>query len=1090
MRGQVTVRLAGLPAVHLDGTAVALGSKARRLLVLLALRRPEVVTADRMAEALWDDGRFPRRPADNVASLVSRLRRALGRQVIDGSRHGYRLGSPPAVRVDLDEAIDLVREAGHRLTDQPAQAAAGAARALELLGAGGLLVGEPEAVWVASARAEGDRLLREARHLLAQASLSTGELAVAQRSAELAIDADRFDEVAHRLLMTAHRAAGEQQRALAVYERLRTDLATELGVDPAPQTRQTHLAVLRERDHAPEPPPARTVPEPAGPAGRDAELRQLARAWSQACAGEPTVLLLAGEGGIGRTRLAAEVAATAEATGGLVLRSRCYAGERSLAMQPFVDALAGPLAALPAERLRDLAGSRAAALAGLMPQLEGALGRPGADRGGPELELRRAHEAVTQILRGLAADRPALLVLDDLHNTGMATVELLHYVARHVTGSRLLVVATVRTEEGSAALDVLAQVTTRLDLGPLDAAAVARLAAEAGHGDRAADIAQRTRGHTLFVVETLRGLDAGDPAPSASLQSVVLGRLRRRPGDRGGPAGRRGAGCSGGPGHGGCPARRPAPAGGAVLRAGHLRPTARPGRAQLRVRQRPGAGGAVRHPTPTPTPIRSAYHARAADLLGDTPEAVATHAAACEDWPRAARAFLCAADAALGRFATTDAEELAGRAVDAAERGAEPAALARAHLTRGRARQARARFAGAVADQRSALDAARRAGERDLELAALRDLGGQASLAGDHASIAECTGWLHEGLRIAEASGDRRMQASLLAWLGVVSSNRLRFADAVSYSERAVAAGRAADDEDALVVGLDGMKNAHAYLGEHGPLRRVLGELEPLLRRRGDPELLQWTVFESAFPAIGAGDWADAVARIEESVRINRRAGPTGHDAGFVAHLGWLARLQGRYDEALAHGRDAMAITQRSLHRWFGPAVAAQLATTLLELGRRHDPVRLITGETARLAEREGAEANRLRCAAVLAEASGSPAVLAEADALLAGITAPPGSAWLLGTDCYLAVARAWLAGDQPGRARAVLAPLLAAAERQGWTPAQVAGAVVEGRAAAAVGDDATARAALRRAVELGDRHGMPEAARHGRRSGTEGGRA
>ena len=66
--------------------------------------------------------------------------------------------------------------------------------------------------------------------------------------------ADRLDETAHRLLMSAHLAAGEPSRALAVYDTLRAELSTELGVDPAPETRQAYLAVLHEQ----------AIPAPAG----------------------------------------------------------------------------------------------------------------------------------------------------------------------------------------------------------------------------------------------------------------------------------------------------------------------------------------------------------------------------------------------------------------------------------------------------------------------------------------------------------------------------------------------------------------------------------------------------------------------------------------------------------------------------------------------------------------------------------------------------------------------------------------------------------------------------------------------------------
>jgi predicted ATPase len=134
---------------------------------------------------------------------------------------------------------------------------------------------------------------------------------------------------------------------------------------------------------------------------------------------------------------------------------------------------------------------------------------------------------VLHVLTGLAAQRPLLLVLDDLHNTGQASVELVHYVARHAGAARLLIVATVRAEEGADALQALAEVARRCDVGPLPAPAVAALVAAAGREELADAILARTRGHTLFVVETLRALVAGQAGMPETLQAAVLSRLGR-----------------------------------------------------------------------------------------------------------------------------------------------------------------------------------------------------------------------------------------------------------------------------------------------------------------------------------------------------------------------------------------------------------------------------------------------------------------------------------------------------------------------------------------------------------------------------------
>ena len=249
--------------------------------------------------------------------------------------------------------------------------------------------------------------------------------------------------------------------------------------------------------------------------------------------------------------------------------------------------------------------------------------------------MRRAFEAVAAVLRGLAALRPTLLLLDDLHNAGLATVEFLHFLARHSGRSRLLVLATLRPEEGGDALAALADVADRLEVGPLPADAVRRLAHDAGRAEQAADILRRTRGHTLFVVATLQAMLAGEPGVPESLQAVVLARIGRlgsaiedvlRAGAVLGAAVDPAvvAAMLGVPPYAVAQRCEQAVAGRLLVAAG---------------RQYEFANDLIHEVlyATTPAPVRTAYHLAAADRSTRRPEAVARHAAAAADWPRAAR---------------------------------------------------------------------------------------------------------------------------------------------------------------------------------------------------------------------------------------------------------------------------------------------------------------------------------------------------------------------------------------------------------------------------------------------------------------------
>jgi DNA-binding SARP family transcriptional activator/tetratricopeptide (TPR) repeat protein len=1070
----VLLCLAGAFAIRDSGAAggmPVIGSrKARTLLKLLAVHRAATVPMDRILDALWDD-LPPRRAADNVATLVSRLRSRFGADVVTGGREGYRLGGAPVVVVDLDLAAAHLADATRRLAaGEPGLAAAVAGQVLDLLGAGEALPEDRDAEWARPARTEASELLRRTRQLAAEAALASGEAGTARELAGAAIEADPYDEAACRVLMGAEAALAQPARALAAYERLRAALADEFGTDPAAETRAVHLSILREEPVSPgrtAAPAGRAVaPAAAGGeplAGRAAETSRLSGAWQEAVAGRPALVLISGEAGIGKTRLAGAVVELAGRTGGEVMSVRCYAAESSLFLQPFVDALGAHAARSSAALVRSLASP---ALAELVPQV-GALSRDApAPAVAPDLARGRAYEAVNAYLSGTAARRPVLLLLDDLHNAGLATVELLHYLARHARG-RLLIVATVRAEEGAPALHALAGVATRLELGPLPAEAVTSLATGAGQARLAHRILHRTGGHALFVVETLRALAAGDDGIPESLQAAVLARVART-----GTAVEE--------------LLRAASVLDATMDPGLLAdllavPPAEAVRrceqaltARLLVvagRAYEFANDLIREVlyTTTPAPARVAYHRRAGELLSDHPEQVAAHAHAAGDWDRAARAYLVAGEQAGGRFAAADAEALLTSALDAAHRAGALEVSGRAYQARGRVREALAANPAAQADFHTAVRTARRVGDRRLEMIGLRELGGDVPIALGR-PVVQCVEHLRAGLAIAESLADRTMEADLLSRLAVLSSNRLELSEALAYARRAVHTTRPGNDERALAVALDGLKTSWAYLGEIDRLVPVLDELEPLLHKQNDLWRLQWTLFEGAFPAIAAGRWGDALDRIEAAREVNRRSGYGAYAGWFVGNLGWVHRLRGDPARAVGYGRRAYALTSDTNHPWWRVAACAELAGSLLATGADQEAVTLLE-EGCERSRGEGGEAYLVRCLAPLAAVTGSRVLLEEADALVAGIRTPPGSAWLFGADAYLSVGRGWLRHGDAARARTVIAPLLAAANRVSWRSVQVPALALDAEAAAATGAESAPQLAA--AGQLADEFGL-----------------
>jgi DNA-binding SARP family transcriptional activator len=500
--------------------------KARMLLALLAVDPQRLTGVEAIAEALW--AAAPRRAAQDIATLVSRLRAALGWHTVAGGRAGYRLGE--AVQVDLHDAVGHVNTAVRQLrTGEHPTALRAASGALHLLHPGGVLDDMPTAEWAEPARLLHAASLRQARHILAEAALRAANAELARQAATAALHSDPFDEAACRLVMRAHDAAGEPARAAAEFQRLRVRLAEELGVDPAAETRDLHVALLRGEAAPPaasavpkqrpaSPAPPISAPRAAGPAaarlfGRRTELATLQSRWRRSMAGHPGLVLVTGEAGYGKTTLVQAFARMTGMGGALVARTRCHPAERTLQLEPMVTLAAQLPSVSAASAGPDPADRRVAEAAAHLQATETA------ERGG-------VYFAVAAYLRRLSASRPVLIVIEDIQNADTATVRLLRYAVRHLGNSRVLLVATARTEIGERPVRMLDDVADQITLGPLQPHDIAGLAATLGRPDAATDVLRRTQGHPLFAVALAGALVRGERQLPESVHAVVTERLR------------------------------------------------------------------------------------------------------------------------------------------------------------------------------------------------------------------------------------------------------------------------------------------------------------------------------------------------------------------------------------------------------------------------------------------------------------------------------------------------------------------------------------------------------------------------------------
>jgi len=216
--------------------------------------------------------------------------------------------------------------------------------------------------------------------------------------------------------------------------------------------------------------------------GRAAELARLEAALDRAAAGHPTLVVVGGEAGIGKTFLVAELGRRASARGARLLIGGCLdLGGTGIPYAPFVEALRSLVRDVEPGRLPALLGPGRAELARLLPELAPRGPEPSPGLEGRELARARLFELLLGVLERLGRDAPTVLVVEDLHLADEATRDLLRFLARNLRAVRILVVCTIRTEEtgrGHPAAGLLAELegregTERIELGRLGRAELA-----------------------------------------------------------------------------------------------------------------------------------------------------------------------------------------------------------------------------------------------------------------------------------------------------------------------------------------------------------------------------------------------------------------------------------------------------------------------------------------------------------------------------------------------------------------------------------------------------------------------------------------
>ncbi|GAA3985954.1 BTAD domain-containing putative transcriptional regulator [Allokutzneria multivorans] len=302
--------------------------KVRALLAALLAAEGQVVSADRLAEDLWGE-KQPGNPMNTLQTKVSQLRRALGRDVVEREAAGYR------VRPESTDVAEF-----RSLTARSRASGDSRERAELFASALALWRGPALADFADEPFAQSLVLRLEEERLAAQEDWADARLALGEHGAvigELSELLARYPlrERLRSLHIRALYRAGRQSEALASYAEVRDQLAEELGLDPGPELTALHQAVLEQAlDPAP---PKGNLPAAVGELiGRDGAVRAV-----RSRLGESRLVTLTGPGGVGKTRLAVEVARRLSFADGVWLLE--FAGTKQQGAEWVIAAIAATL---------------------------------------------------------------------------------------------------------------------------------------------------------------------------------------------------------------------------------------------------------------------------------------------------------------------------------------------------------------------------------------------------------------------------------------------------------------------------------------------------------------------------------------------------------------------------------------------------------------------------------------------------------------------------------------------------------------------------------------------------------------------------
>ena len=527
MTSSLQLKLFGSPQITYQGQPLTgfVSIKVRALLIYLAVTaRPH--SRDHLAHLLWED--TPASMKTNLRKALSNLRQLIGDLLVEEGKELIAL-DPQRCWVDVVAFEHALKSAA--LTE-----AAQLYTADFLDGFNPSLSYEFEA-WTLREQSRLKSGMVDLLRKLATQQETRNTLPEAIQTVRRLLALEPWQEESHRWLMELLAMNGQRSAALAHFEVCKRVLQEELAVEPSAETLKL-VAKIQRASPSPSKPQPKPVnlPKPEFPLiGREREWQMIQAAWGRCLQHGPHFVAIAGEAGIGKTRLLEEARLLVAGQGYASVYARSYAAEGALAYSPVIDWLRSEPIRSALDQLDTIWLNE---IVRLLPELlkrypQLSHPKPISDAAQRRLFFEAMAQAVTVI------EQPLLLVIDDLQWCDRETLEWLRFLLRIAPHFPFLIVGAFRVEEVDKEhpLQTLWQtlrreeIVTEFELGPLNATDTSSLIQQAASNRislaQAAALWQTTLGHPLFVIESLRNVDEQGLPQSLpkKVQNVIQARL-------------------------------------------------------------------------------------------------------------------------------------------------------------------------------------------------------------------------------------------------------------------------------------------------------------------------------------------------------------------------------------------------------------------------------------------------------------------------------------------------------------------------------------------------------------------------------------